>query len=241
MRPAAGIIITTHYGIRSPSDRLGYFLRCLKSVLEYQKQSDYNIKILIHDNESNPSLQLPQNECYELTRIDNQDENGGLTGSWEMGSKRLITLGVDSIIFLNHDTIVNNSLDHMIRCSIENGYCCCGPMSNNDSNTWQYQKNFKKIHYEICIIHRINGFCWATNPQTLELARYSKERYFNFNLPFGFNEHDWQLRLLKNSGNIVLVKSAWIQHFRLRDWEFHQTIQQTPSQEFQELHKRSSV
>lgn len=223
-----------------------FVLPCLESLVEHTTD-DYVIYVV--DNEtSHKDNQKVVEYCFtnpniHYKRIDDQKQNGGLTGAWNQGIDFLIEKNCDRLILLNHDTIVNNTWKEYYQ-EINNDNTVYGPLTNNPGGAFkkngqivQFNES-KAVETDNTNVGYINGFCFGFTSNTAKNNMIG-DYYFDPKFPFGGNESEWQLRLfgIKPSGNsfananhldkieehnkAVIVNKSFVFHYKDNGWGPH--------------------
>jgi glycosyltransferase involved in cell wall biosynthesis len=210
-----GVIITAH-------NNWDHVQRAIESALKYIPKPH---KILVYDNEStDPNILLIPKKYSDITyiRIDDQIANGGLTGTWDQGTKYLIKDKCDVILFQNHDVELTESIINLLDMAYkEDALASYGPLTNKCGYREQVaigpSEGFT-ITDGVRPAHPINGFCWAATTKTLEANRFNEHCYFDPKRPFRGNDNRWFNLMKKKGGHGVIVHSAWVKHAHLREW-----------------------
>ncbi|MBW3019666.1 glycosyltransferase [Candidatus Woesearchaeota archaeon] len=213
-----GIIITYHNNISN------YTIPCLKSVLKYTPKPRL---ILAFDNESTEEdskniSNLFKEEDIRFIRIDDQNENGGLTGTWNQAIDICIENNCEKIILLNYDTLADDSWKIFIE-NIFNDNACYGPVSNDPG--WNNAGQKKTKSYSLKNKNSlkkgtlINGFCMGFTKNALISNKYDSKYYFNPNFPFGGNELEWETRFEKKGGKFLTVEGCFLYHHGCHGWK----------------------
>jgi len=227
-----GINITVH---NSEINTNGYsdLQSCVDSFCE-NIQSDYFINII--DNQSTgdtPDLINKKNIQY--TYIKDQDENGGLTGAWNLGVKMCYQNNCDVILNSNEDVEFLESINYFVNYifSFEDKQnSIFGPISNRSglSTTHQARERDQEKNY---IIETTNNYSshggqgYALNGFFLG---FSKEFYEKFNVNgdiFSTNRRDmWggqEVELFDRNTpagmRSFILENCYIQHNKNRSWK----------------------
>ena len=214
-----GIIITVHNHVAQ------FGLPCLKSVLEHSGDA----RVYLYDNESSdPDIRdlkslADAQPTVDFIRIDDQEAFGGLTGTWNHGVDRARREGLQKVILLNHDVIVDNTWGNFIS-AIDSDYCIYGPMTNRPGGGGRDQNpqkskvpKFKGLQST----SRLLGFCMGFTLGKPELKMFDHWRFFEPGLPFGGNEFSIQKRLKKRStqARFYVVTDSWVFHHLNMGWK----------------------
>lgn len=210
-----GVIITAH-------NNWDHVQKAIESALKYIPEPR---DILVFDNEStDPGVLSIPDEYFDITyiRIDNQIENGGLTGTWEQGTAHLIARECDIILFQNHDVELTESIVNLLDMAYEEDTLASyGPLTNKCGYREQMSRGPKEgftITDGVRPAHPINGFCWAATAKTMEANKFNQHCYFDPTRPFRGNDNRWFNLMKKKGGHGVIVHSAWVKHAHLRGW-----------------------
>lgn len=217
-----GIVITTH-GFN------GIFVRqCIDCYLRYLE----NIFIVLYVNESSDPKILSIEKDYPSIKyfyIEDQNESGGLTNTWNEGIRECIKNRCEIIILSNDDIYFDSSIKNILieasKCSLnENKYY--GPLSNNpgpaeankinqfsliQKNKESYECKYKNSYFNL------NGFFMVFPVHVLKRNKYY-DTYFNPEYPFNYGEVDWFNRFLYLNGKPIVVPKTFIYHYKLRSW-----------------------
>lgn len=177
-------------------------------------------------------------KCAELNVepfvIDNQKENGGLTGTWNMGIRQCAKKNCSVVILSNDDLFIDETIKYIVNLALKSykkkKLFYYGPVSNNPgvlpSNCCQLYSSYNK-NEKICfttIKGGLNGFFLVFPMNSLDDNKYDNINYFNPNIPFGGNETEWYKRFSSLGGKGIIVPSTFVYHYKLNLWKTDKKI-----------------
>ena len=218
-----GFIVTTHFNnydiIKKCLDLLFSIIPSESFVVLYVNETKCN-KVL---NIKNDYLSFMNK--FDVIYIDNQEKNGGLTGTWNQGINYLLNkkdFNCKVITILGHDTYVNKEIKYLLDAALNaqnnKNLQYFGPLYKNykgkTDELWQdelYYKNyFKKF---------IIGSLFTFPVYSLIENKLNKDCYFDADrFPFGYNDIDWYNRFIKIGGNAIIIPQCIIDHKYERTW-----------------------
>lgn len=218
-----GFIVTTHFNnyniIKKCIDLLFNVIPDESFVVLYVNETKCN-KVLNIKNDY-----LSYNKKFDVIYIDNQENNGGLTGTWNKGINYLLNkkdFSCKVITILGHDTYVNKEIKYLLDAALnaENNKNLkyFGPLYKNfkgkTDELWQdelYYKNYSKKF--------IIGSLFTFPVHSLIKNKLNKDCYFDADrFPFGYNDIDWYNRFIKIGGNAIIIPQCIIDHKYERTW-----------------------
>lgn len=205
-----GIVITYHNFVNK------FVLPCLYSV---QANVENHKFVCVFDNESihkdnNKVVDFCRtNRDFHYVRIDNQNKNGGLTGTWNKGIDLCVKNKCEVIFIVNDDVLFNETWKFIVS-SIQDDNVIYGPITNNPGHAWinlnrrwtlvhllhksekkQYAFTGKNRDEDPVRVGFVNGFCFGCTTKTFLNNKYDNKHYFNPKFPFAGNETEFQIRL----------------------------------------------
>lgn len=236
-----GIVVVYHNFVNK------FILPCLNSLLNNIKTEKF---VCVLDNESKHEDNYKVvdfcdiNDGFLYIRIDNQNENGGLTGAWNKGIDLCILNECDAIIIMNDDILINETWEYFVSSIIDDN-TIYGPVSNNPGHVWtdrkgvkiQYSKNNQSKNENPVKVGYVNGFCFGCTTKTFINNKYDDRHYFNPAFPFEGNETEFQLRLFKLKptsdrkhnkkildllsmhNNAMVVPRCYVYHYKNKAWK----------------------
>jgi len=158
----------------------------------------------------------------EAIIIDDQTENGGLTGTWNSGIEKCISNQCDIVILSNDDVFVNETISHIIyetRSSMKHNHMdYFGPVTNNPGPKNEQQQYYVKNVKRMTSSRGLNGFFMVFPVYVLNEVKFSETHFFDPAFPFGGNEDEWYDRFVKKDGNAIIVPSTFVYHYKLQLW-----------------------
>lgn len=235
-----GFIITTHYNnyklinkclelllinIPNKSHVIIYINESTDEKVRNIKQEYVEDGSQTQENEKNKIIRLEGDILYlETVNIDNQNKNGGLTGTWNAGINYLLNKNCKVITLLGHDSFVNASLmeSNILNDALESynksELKYFGPLCKSEIYTGIslgqdfYRYNQNEFDY-------LTGFFLVFPINSLLNNRIDENKYFDEDeYPFAGNEVDWHLRFKKLGGEAILNKKCYINHEHARSW-----------------------
>ena len=185
-------------------------------------------KLVVLDNESDISYDTHLKDIeHHFIRVDNQEENGGLTGAWNQLCKYAIENGAEIITGFNDDVVLNNTFNDYIKC-ITDDNTVYAPLTNGIiGGPWQFQKaNGVKNGFR----HKsdiINGF-WFGFTRKLFLDKnvngvLFSPQYSNRMNNWGGQEFVFQKWNKLFNTECITIGDCWLEHTKLRSWKAAQT------------------
>tara|TARA_Y100000385_G_C13075578_1_gene631272 strand:- start:725 stop:1891 length:1167 start_codon:yes stop_codon:yes gene_type:complete len=212
-----GVVVVTH-------GNNGILIRqCIYSFLQILPTDTY---IVLYVNESEDKITLGLNEMFpqiDYIYINDQHENGGLTGAWNKGIQNCVDNACEIIVIANDDILIDSSLEHILNeaenCPYDN-LSYFGPVSNNpgpkDLNRTQAHTNYGTGSF---ITHdNLNGFFMVFPAHSLLSNMFDHIHYFDPSYPFGGNETEWYNRFRAIGGTGFVVSDCLVYHFKLALW-----------------------
>ena len=220
-----GIVITTH-------GRNGILVRqCIYAFIDFIKK--YPIYIVLHINESDDPITLKLQELFpniDVIYVHNQDNNGGLTGTWNQGIDRCIQHNCKVVILSNDDILIDNSIHHIVddamncKKKIYFGPCSNCPCTKNlmriynDGICLSSSNKRPRILYKDNRPFELNGFFMCFPTHVLIKNKFNAKYYFNPAFPFAGNETEWFRRFNQKRGIGLLVYRTFVYHFKRASW-----------------------
>lgn len=235
-----GFIVTTHY------NNYETIKKCLDLLFDNIIHLE-SCFVVLYVNETNSEKVLNIKQEYQLKYeelpfdviyIEDQEKNGGLTGTWNQGIDYLINSDLEDfdckvITILGHDTFVNDTLKYMLDSAMEaqekKELKYFGPLCNSNKFTglslWQDSKQYKKYiinnsnnSFNFQIKEYLTGFIMSIPVNSL-LKNKKDDMYFNHKkYPFAGNEVDWYYRFKNKGGIPILCTKCIIDHEHNRSW-----------------------
>lgn len=193
-----------------------FILPCLKSIQDHVSNEKF---VCVFDNQSSHKETYKvadyckNRDDFSYIRVDDQNENGGLTGAWNQGVDLCIQNDCDRIFVINDDVLINDTWSFFSEAVVDDGVIY-GPVTNNPGHAWvdkkrrwifgrwlyksgkkQLASKNKSRNEDLEQVGFVNGFCFGCTTQTFIENRYDKAHYFDPRFPFGGNETEFQLRL----------------------------------------------
>lgn len=159
--------------------------------------------------------------------IDNQEENGGLTATWNSGITECIKNDCKIIVLSNDDLFINDTIYNILKYALiayeKEELFYFGPISNNPSISEKEQlflsdKDLKNPLQYCKSKGGLNGFFMVFPINSLLLNKYDETHYFDPAYPFGGNENEWYGRFRKIGGKGIIVPSTFVYHYKLKLW-----------------------
>ena len=218
-----GFIVTTHF---NNYDIIKKCLYLLFSIIP----SESFVVLYVNETNCNKVLNIKNDflsfkDKFSVIYIDNQENNGGLTGTWNQGINYLLDkkdFNCKVITILGHDTYVNKEIKYLLDASLNaqnnKNLLYFGPLYKNykgkTDELWQdelYYKNYSKKF--------IIGSLFTFPVYSLIKNKLNKDCYFDADrFPFGYNDIDWYNRFVKIGGNAIIIPQCIIDHKYERTW-----------------------
>ena len=218
-----GFIVTTHF------NNYNIIKKCLDLLFSIIPNESF-VVLYVNETKCDKVLNIKNDylsykDKFDVIYIDNQEKNGGLTGTWNQGINYLLNkkdLSCKVITILGHDTYVNKEIKYLLDAALnaENNKNLkyFGPLYKNfkgkTDELWQdelYYKNYSKKF--------IIGSLFTFPVHSLIENKLNKDCYFDADrFPFGYNDIDWYNRFIKVGGNAIIIPQCIIDHKYERTW-----------------------
>jgi hypothetical protein len=218
-----GFIVTTHF------NNYNIIKKCLDLLFSIIPNESF-VVLYVNETKCDKVLNIKSDylsfkEKFDIIYIDNQEKNGGLTGTWNQGINYLLNkkdFNCKVITILGHDTYVNKEikylLDAALNAEINKNLKYFGPLYKNfkgkTDELWQdelYYKNYTKKF--------IIGSLFTFPVHSLIENKLNKDSFFDADrFPFGYNDIDWYNRFIKIGGNAIIIPQCVIDHKYERTW-----------------------
>lgn len=218
-----GFIVTTHFNnyntIKKCLDLLFNVIPTESFVILFVNQTTCNKVLNIKDD------YLSYKYKFEVIYIDNQEKNGGLTGTWNQGINYLIkkeNFNCKVITILGHDTYVNENIKYLLDAALyaENNKKLnyFGPLFKNyigkNDELWQDELYYKNYSKKFLI-----GSLFTFPVYSLISNKLNNDFFFDSEkFPFGYNDIDWYNRFIKIGGCSIIITQCIIDHKYQRTW-----------------------
>ena len=228
-----GVVVTTHGAYGSVARK------CVQSYIDHIPKPCYIVLIInVSDDPETEVLerQLLEDKTADVVRL--EEDDGGLTRTWNMGIEKCKSAGCDVVILSNHDLYVESSISHLVsaakRCPTESLYYF-GPVTNNPGpaagNQFQGSKHALNVDPHVLQNHNnrlinLNGFLMCFPMRILNKNMFDSEHYFNPRLEYAGNETEWFDRFTAKGGLPILVPRTYVHHYKFASWR-----NQKPSRE----------
>ena len=217
-----GFIVTTHF------NNYDIIKKCLDLLFSVIPNKSF---VVLYVNETNCTKvlnikndYLSFKDMFDVIYIDNQEKNGGLTGTWNQGIDYLLNLQhfeCKVITILGHDSFVNENISYILKLALqaenEKELVYFGPLCKSKINIgimWQDYKEYKKYNIEYLL-----GFFLTFPIHSLLKNKIDNNKYFNdIKYPFSYNEVDWYIRFKNINGKGILCKDFIVEHDHNRSW-----------------------
>lgn len=218
-----GFIVTTHYN--------NYIIikKCLDLLFKYIPEESYVI-LYVNETKCDKVLNIKNDyleykDKFDVIYIDNQEKNGGLTGTWNQGINYLLNkknFNCKVITILGHDSYVNENIKYLLEKALKseenNELKYFGPLYKNfigkNDELWQDELHYKKYSNKFII-----GSLFTFPVNSLVKNKLNLNEYFDAQrFPFGYNDIDWYNRFIKKGGKAEIVTECIIDHEYKRTW-----------------------
>jgi hypothetical protein len=200
-RYKTGAVVTSH------GDMGAYAQSCLGSLVTFVPEPRH---IVLYINEGTDPIfdtfvdKFPD---VEIIRVDDQEEFGGLTGTWNAGSNRCLQEGCEVVMLVNGDTHVGPDIVHLTDaaavCHADDpkvfGPCsnAPGPLGLNlcqaadgPSPQLPYEATQRNRVGTLCY-GDLNGYFLCFPAHVMQRFRYNEEHCFDPAVPWAQNETTW--------------------------------------------------
>jgi len=188
------------------------------------RKSKLPYTLVVLDNESDISYaEHLKGIPHHYMRVDNQVENGGLTGAWNQLAKFAYENGADIITGFNDDIQFNDTFHKYVE-SITDDNTVYAPLTNGIAGgPWQWQKSNGVKHgyrYESNIV---NGFWFGF---TSKFYEDKSENGVLFDVKITSDMDDWAGQEFmfpywskKYNTRCLTIGDCWLHHTKLRAWK----------------------
>ena len=229
-----GAVVTTH-------GEFGVFARsAVHSLIEYLPEP-FHIILIVNKSSDPVTGRLTE----ELKRGKNTqvkvltDDRGGLTRTWNMGIRLCRRAGCTSVILMNHDVVVDQSIRHLVsEChkAPKGDLRYYGPLMNRPgpeahNQSQQGGGSIDKPPFPLVDRARsgqsapLNGAIMAFPIDTLENNKYDSVCYFDPSYPYGGNEVEWFRRAQVKGGQGYIVPRCWVHHYKFASWRENSEVE----------------
>lgn len=218
-----GFIVTTHF------NNYTIIKKCLDLLFDSIPDNSFVI-LYVNETTCKNVLNIKNNylqykNIFDVIYIDNQEKNGGLTGTWNQGINYLLNKKnfiCKVITILGHDTFINNDIKHLLDSALisennkELNYF--GPLYKNYKDKidelWQDELYYKNYSNKFII-----GSLFTFPVYSLKQNKLNDDNYFDAKkYPFGYNDIDWYNRFIKIGGKATIIIKCIIDHKYQRTW-----------------------
>lgn len=183
-------------------------------------------KLLILDNQSEVEYDfLKELNYYQYFRVNDQLENGGITGAWNMLCKEAYNQGADIITGFADDVIINDSLVNLINATVDDNILYA-PVTNEVPPFFNEQKSDYLRPGYIAESRNINGFWLSFTRSFWEQKQENGALFLEGKLPGGDFIDKWagqelMLRVWENKYKTkgCIIGDCWLRHNKLRSWK----------------------
>lgn len=213
------------------------------------KDSKLPYNLLVLDNGSTCDFQCLNDIKHTFIRIEDQMMNYGITGAWNLLSRKAIELGADVIAGFSDDVLVNSSLKELIDNTVDDN-TVYGPLTDKLIPPFGGQKSYRPQPGYRKFSSRINGFFFSftrkfwQDKQVNKNLFLLKKDFLNFihykellteedflRLTTFFNRVDiwreqesmFQIWSLLYNTKQCIIGDALLPHLSLRSWMNHYT------------------
>ena len=218
-----GFIVTTHF------NNYNTISKCLNLLFSNIPNESFTI-LYVNETKCPKVLNIKNDYLsfenkFDVIYIDNQEKNGGLTGTWNRGINYLLNkkdFECKVITILGHDTYINKHIKYLLDAALDaenhKKLKYFGPLYKNfkdkKDELWQdelYYKNYSK-KFIIGSLFTFPVHCLIKNKLTNDTF-FDEDRY-----PFGYNDIDWYNRFTKIGGDAIIISECIIDHKYQRSW-----------------------
>ena len=222
-----GAVVTTH-------GEYGVFARaCVYSLMRFLPAPWYIV--LIINCSADPETRVLEHGLRRhpnVAVIRQQRDEGGLTGTWNIGIGRCKKANCDEVLLLNHDLYVDKSVAEMVeacRRTPEGALRYYGPLTNAPGperyNQIQVAGGPRDAEpFELRDLDAqgrfapVNGAAMAFPMRSLEANMFSPALYFDPSCPYKGNEIEWFRRFRAKGGESWVVPRAYVHHYKFSAW-----------------------
>ena len=215
---SSAFVITTHHN--------GYLCvkECLVRVLHFAPES--KVFLFVNEGEGHTLRLHEEFPSVDVTYVDRQD--GGLTYTWNEGIRKCLLSGIETIVLLNDDALVNASISDLILAASNPTHLgIFGPGTSHQGTpfnpeSWVYHitetpKETLSLRW-LKQWHGLNGFCIAFHARMILSNMFDGLNFFDPSIPFGGNETEWGKRWYLKGGSCAVVYSCYVDHQKKRSW-----------------------
>lgn len=222
-------------------------LEAAENFCKSWKEANLPYNLLVLDNASTCKFTCLDDIDCSYIRIENQEENFGITGAWNLLSRKAFESGADVIAGFNDDILINRSLKNLIDATVDDN-TVYGPLTDRLIPPFGGQKSNYVVPGYRRFTNRISGFFFSftrkfwLDKQINKNLFLLKKDFLNFTqykdkltekdfteLTALFSRVDiWREQesmfeiwsILYNTKQCI-VGDTWLQHLSLRDWLNH--------------------
>ena len=216
MEPSAFVITTHHDGYLCVKE-------CILRVMHFSPES--RIWLFVNEGEGKTLTLSEEFPSINVTFI--ADQKGGLTYTWNEGIRQCLLAGIKTIVILNDDALVNESIsDLILAASNPLDLAIYGPGTSQggaplNPESWVYHMARPTEPLTVRWLklwHGLNGFCLAFHARMVLSNMFDEVNFFNPSIPFGGNETEWGKRWFMKGGRCGVVDSCYVHHKKHRSW-----------------------
>lgn len=218
-----GFIVTTHF------NNYNIIKKCLDLLFDNIPTNSFVI-LYVNETKCNKVLNIKKDYLkyknkFDVIYIENQEKNGGLTGTWNQGINYLLkkdNFNCEVITILGHDTYINKDIKYLLDAAIDSennkNLKYFGPLYKNfigkSDELWQDELYYKNYSNKFII-----GSLFTFPKHCLIKNKLNNNTFFDADrFPFGYNDIDWYNRFIKIGGSPVIIKECIIDHKYERSW-----------------------
>jgi hypothetical protein len=186
--------------------------------------NNFPYTLCVLDNESDISYDTHLKDIeHHMIRVDDQNQNGGLTNAWNQLCSYAVDNGAEIITGFNDDVILNETFNDFIK-NITDDNTVYAPLTNGIAGgPWQWQRADKPKPGFRYTSNIVNGFWFGF---TRKLFLDKNVNGVLFSKKYSSVMDDWGGQEFVFSGwndefgtNCVTVGDCWLDHTKLRSWK----------------------
>lgn len=195
-------------------------LEIANQFIDSWKASDLGYNLIVLDNESTDKFVRLEEISHTLIRVDNQNQNGGITGAWNDIVNLAISKGGKIITGFADDVKINKSLKALVQATVDDDTIYV-PLTNGMLEIWPDQKSNQIKPNYIKEVNAVNGF-WMSFTDKFYRKRQVENRLFDLNRKeIGkWDKQENALNLWREccATKAIVIGDCWLHHTKLRSW-----------------------
>lgn len=219
-------MVTTH-------GEYGVFARaCVHSLMKHAPRPWFIVLVInVSDDPATADLERELESIKGLTMVRRTVDTDGLTGTWNLGANMCMGAGCSSVLFLNHDLHVDESIVHILEEANATPSTCLryyGPLTNEPGpeafNNAQ-RGDSPEVSEPRPLLHPatgdsapVNGASMCIPVHVLRKNMFAPGVCFDPQWRYAGNEIEWFERLRALGGESYVVPKTFVHHYKFSAW-----------------------